>query len=205
MSASRAPLTLQLRGVLERLEQRVAERVEKDRLDQGLRRLAARAVRHRDAFFPDPGAAPPGPVDAVQDLLLPVGQRQLAPARRVRPRPGLRRALLVLGVLAERLVDPARLALDLGPGGHALARLGDPVAVHPAEVVVGGAGALGGHHAGPDRGLRRARGAEHLALPRLEHALEHLAALAGLRVGDPHPGHLEQPLRVHGRVLLVGP
>ena len=88
-------------------------------------------MRHRDAFFPDPRAAAPGPVDAVQHLLFPVGQRQLAPARRVR---GLRGGvqllvlrllvlrllvlrllvlrLLMLGVLAERLVDPARLALD---------------------------------------------------------------------------------------------
>ena len=106
----------QLRGVLERLEQRVAEGVEEDRLDQGVRRLAAGAVRHRDAFFPDPGAAPPGAVDAVQDLLLPVRQRQLAPA------PGSGRVrLFVLGMLAERLVDPARLAVhpvtDLA-GGH---------------------------------------------------------------------------------------
>ena len=75
-------------------------------------------MRHRDAFFPDPRAAPPGPVDAVQDLLLPVGQRQLAPAGRVRGR--LWRlvlrlivlclivlCLIVLGVLTERLVDPA--------------------------------------------------------------------------------------------------
>ena len=44
--------------------------------------------------------------------------------------------------------------------------------------------------------LRRAGGAEHLALPRLDHALEHLAALAGLRVGDPHAGHLEADLGV---------
>ena len=90
-------------------------------------------MRHRDAFFPDPRAAAPGPVDPVQDLLLPVGQRQLAPARRV---PGwvellvlrllvlrllvlcllvlclLVLCLLVLGMLAQGLVDPARLALD---------------------------------------------------------------------------------------------
>ena len=73
------PVDRQLGRVLERLEERVAEGVEKDRLDQGLGRLAARPVRHRDAFFPDPRPAPPGAVDAVQDLLLPVGQRQLAP------------------------------------------------------------------------------------------------------------------------------
>ena len=70
----------QLGRVLQRLEQRVAERVEEDRLDQGVRRLAAGAVRHRDALFPDLGAAPPRAVDAVQHLLFPVGQRQLAPS-----------------------------------------------------------------------------------------------------------------------------
>ena len=71
-------------------------------------------MRHRDAFFPDPRAAAPGPVDAVQDLLLPVGQRQLTPAGRVRGFLGrvqllvLRLPVLgVLGVLGERLVDPA--------------------------------------------------------------------------------------------------
>ena len=72
MSATRDPLIVQLGGVLERLEEGVAEGVEEDRLDQGLGRLAARPVRHRDAFFPDPRAAAPGAVDAVKDLLLPV-------------------------------------------------------------------------------------------------------------------------------------
>ena len=44
--------------------------------------------------------------------------------------------------------------------------------------------------------LGRAGGAEHLALPRLDHALEHLAALARLRVGDAHAGHAEAQLGV---------
>ena len=65
-----------------------------------------------------------------------------------------------------------------------------------AVVVVGGAGALGGDHAGADRGLRRAGGAEDPALPGLEHALEHFAALAGLGVGDPHTGHREALLGI---------
>ncbi len=59
------------------------------------------AVRHRDAFFPHLGAAPPRAVDPVQHLLFPagfirVGQRQLAP-----PFGG---ETLVLG---KGLVDPA--------------------------------------------------------------------------------------------------
>ena len=48
----------------------------------------------------------------------------------------------------------------------------------------------------PIGALGRARGAEHLALPRLDDALEHLAALARLRVGDAHAGHAEAPLGV---------
>src|SRR5207237_9569060 len=71
-----------------------------------------------------------------------------------------------------------------------------PVTGQPAVVVVRGAGALGRDHAGADGGLRRARGAEHLALPGLEHALEHLAALACLGVGDADARHLEQQLGV---------
>src|SRR5690606_35714005 len=80
-----------------------------------------------------------------------------------------------------RLLSRARPAGDQGGG----------VAVQATEVIVRRAGALRGHHAGADRRLRGTRGAEHLALPRLEHTLEHLTALAGLRVGDPHPGDRE--------------
>ena len=118
MSANRDPLTRSCAASSSGSRSGLRNAVEKDRLDQGLRRLAARSVRHRDAFFPDPRAAAPGAVDAVQDLLLPVGQRQLAPVSGSGRVPG-RVELLVLGVLAERLVDPARLALDLA-GGHAL-------------------------------------------------------------------------------------
>ena len=39
--------------------------------------------------------------------------------------------------------------------------------------------------------LGRARGAKHLALPRLDHALEHLTALTRLRVGDADVGRLK--------------
>src|SRR4051794_18744313 len=70
----------------------------------------------------------------------------------------------------------------------------------PSVVVVGGARPLGGDHARPDRVLGGARGAEDLALPRLDDALEHLAALACLRVGDPHARDAEALLGVEGRV-----
>ena len=56
------------------------------------------------------------------------------------------------------------------------------------EVVVGGAGSLRRDHAGPDRALRRAGGPEDLALPGLDHALQHLAALAGLGSATRTPG-----------------
>ena len=111
----------QLRGVLQRLEQRVAERVEEHRLDQGLGGLAAGPVRHGDPLFPDPRAAAPGPVDPVQHLLLAVGRAAGPPARPrlpgrpvlgapVRGRPVLGGRALgrrVLLVLAQGLVHPA--------------------------------------------------------------------------------------------------
>ncbi len=126
------------------------------------------------------------------------------PARGVRrPRVrGVRRPVLAafgVLVLAQRVGDPVL------PGGHGLLQLyglRHPLAGHPAVVVVRGAGAFRGHHAGADRRLRGAGGAEHLALPGFEHALEHLAALARLGIGDPHAGHAEQQLGVEVRVGL---
>src|SRR3954447_18523949 len=72
----------------------------------------------------------------------------------------------------------------------------------PPVVVIGRAGALAGDHARPDRPLRGARGPEHLALERLDHALEDLAALAGLRVGDADAGDGEAALGVVVRVRV---
>src|SRR5688572_1249529 len=72
----------------------------------------------------------------------------------------------------------------------------DTLTSEPPVVVIGGARALRRDHARPDRVLRRARGAEDLALPRLDHALEDLAALARLGIGHPHAGHAEPPLGV---------
>src|SRR5262249_34271651 len=60
-----------------------------------------------------------------------------------------------------------------------------------AVVVVGGARALRRDHARPDRVLGCARRPEDLALVRLDHALQDLAALACLRVRDPDPGDAE--------------
>lgn len=58
------------RAVLQRFEQRVAERVEEHRLDQRLGRLAARAVGHRDVLLAHAGLPLPGAVDAFEDLFL---------------------------------------------------------------------------------------------------------------------------------------
>ena len=140
------------------------------------------------------GAGAPGPVDPLEHLLLAAvpGSGCGEPAPSV-PRPGRARAASAPGSSARgrpaaREVAPRARA---GPRPPMIALpvmaavTPSPAPGEPAEVVVGGAGALGRDHAGADRRLRRAGGAEHLALPRLEHALEHLAALAGLRVGDP--------------------
>ena len=96
---------------------------------------------------------------------------------------------LVVGHARSTVVGSARPAL--------LPRL----AVH--VVVVGGAGAFGRHHQRADRLLGRALLAEQLAVLRLEHALEHLAALRRLGVGDANAGHLEARLGVPPRVLVA--
>src|SRR5690606_768235 len=59
--------------------------------------------------------------------------------------------------------------------------------------------ALARYHARADRRLRRARGAERLALPRLERALQHLAALTRLVISHARARHGEAPQRVEPR------
>src|SRR5919204_4096211 len=68
--------------------------------------------------------------------------------------------------------------------------------VEPPIVVVSRAGAFGGDHARADRPLGRARRSEHLALPRLDHALQHLAALARLGIGYADARDVEPKFRV---------
>ena len=194
--ATLAPSTWHPGGVLQRLQQRVAEGVEEDRLDQRLGRLAARAVRHRDPLFldPRPGAAGPGRSGPAP---VPRGRCPVRPRAACVARCSAQPASLLArsGARAAACSEPAG-SLGRRRLGHDRLASFDPGPGQPAVVVVRGAGALGRHHAGADRRLRRAGGAEHLALPRLEHALEHLAALAGLRVGDPDARHREQPLGV---------
>src|ERR1700734_455836 len=77
--------------------------------------------------------------------------------------------------------------------------VGNSLAGKAAIVVVSRTRPLRRYHAGANRRFGRARGAEYLALPRLQHALEHLTALACLRGGDPHSGQRKDLLRViHG-------
>src|ERR1700726_2157959 len=113
------------------------------------------------------------------------------------------RAVAVAIPVAIPVAVAAGVAIAVGPlagGKHAFALTGARV---PAEVVVRGAGAFGGHHARADRRLRRASGAENLALPRLENAFEDLAALAGLGVGDADARYGEHLLRVVLRELVL--
>jgi hypothetical protein len=63
----------ELGGVLHPVEQRVAERLGEDRLDQGVRGLPAGAVGEGDPLLADLGLPPAGLLDPVQDLLLAVG------------------------------------------------------------------------------------------------------------------------------------
>src|SRR5215217_74704 len=72
----------------------------------------------------------------------------------------------------------------------------DTLTREPPVVVVRSTGALRRHHARPDRMLGRAGGPEHLALPRLDDALEHLAALTRLGVGHAHARDAEALLGV---------
>src|SRR5262245_12054379 len=94
----------------------------------------------------------------------------------------------------RRLCAPSRP----GHGRRALCDLRQP-----SEVVIGGACAFGRNHAGADRRFRRAGRAEDLAFPRLLYALQYLAALAGLRVGDAQPGHGESQFGVEPAVSLL--
>src|SRR5919108_140152 len=71
----------------------------------------------------------------------------------------------------------------------------------PPIVVVRGARPLTRDHARTDRALWRAGGPEDLALPRLDDALQHFAALAGLRIRDAHSGDAVPHLRVEVREL----
>src|SRR5256885_1274221 len=97
---------------------------------------------------------------------------------------------------SSRISDKLRASGPAPQTARALPSHNLPLARKAAEVVVRGACSLGGDHAGTDRSLRSTRGAEHLALPRLDHTLEHLAALARLGVCDPDPGHAEPVLGI---------
>ena len=168
MNASRGCRRREQRLVVERVEQRVAER--------------AAGTRPRSGAWVD---FPPAPWDRVM-----CSSRSLRAGRRRRCSIASSTSCSALGC---RGVTLAAIAVVAAPGRR-----------RPREsavVVVRRAGALARDHAGADRAVGRAGRAEHLALPRLDHALEHLAALARLRVGDPDARHLEAQLGVPVREL----
>src|ERR1700755_3300834 len=66
----------------------------------------------------------------------------------------------------------------------------------PTEVVVSRTRALARNHARANRRLGRAGRAKDFTLPRTFDALQNLAALASLRVGDAQARHAELQLRI---------
>ena len=70
-------------------------------------------------------------------------------------------------------------------------------------VIVGRARAFGRNHQRADGAFRRALLAEQLALRRFQHALQHLAALRRLGIGDAHAGHIEALLRIAFRIAVA--
>ena len=72
-----------------------------------------------------------------------------------------------------------------------------------AILVIGCAGALRGYHQGAERRLGGARRPEDFALPGLDRALEHLAALAGLWIGDPDVGYRELSFGVEAGIFVA--
>src|SRR5947208_15202557 len=107
------------------------------------------------------------------------GSRNLARLpRAVSMIPRMRRSRSEIALIAPRLAGRNPRFACLTPS-HAL-----PLTGEPAEVVVRRASPLRRDHAGADRPLGRARGAEYLELPRLDDAPEDLHALARPSHGD---------------------
>ena len=77
--------------------------------------------------------------------------------------------------------------------------------LEPAILIIGGAGAFGRNHQRAERRLRRAGGAERLALDGLDDASQHFAALAGLGIGDRHIRDREFALCVETGVGVAQP
>ena len=71
---------------------------------------------------------------------------------------------------------------------------------HTAILIIGGAGALRGHHQRAERPFRRALGAEHLALPGFDGAFQHFAALARFWIRDANVRNREFAFGVEGGI-----
>src|SRR5471030_2641326 len=72
-------------------------------------------------------------------------------------------------------------------------------------IVIRRAGAFRRHHQRADRLVGSALLAEQLALRRLQHALQHLPALSGLRIGDSHARYGKAAFGVPLSVRLSNP
>ena len=102
---------VQLRRVLQRLEQRVAESVQEDWPRPASWSPCRRPVRHRDPLFLDPRAAAAGAVDALEHLLLADRSRQRLRGALGVPVVRVGQQLAAAGqliVLAQRVGDPGR-------------------------------------------------------------------------------------------------
>ena len=151
---------------------------------------ASRAPRQRRRPRPAPKAGTSSPSISVCVALPPAPWASVICSSRNRGR--FERAVSMIS--STRCSRPVALGV---PHTTSRSRAQAPV------VVVRRARPLGRDHARPDRVLGRAGGAEHLAFPGLDHALQHLAALARLRIGDPHARHLEAHLGVEVAVGLA--
>src|SRR5688572_11370464 len=75
----------------------------------------------------------------------------------------------------------------------------------PPVGVVGGTGAFGGNHGGPERSLGCALRAEGRTIPRPLEPFEDLPADAQRRLASDDGANIEQPLGIVGAVLVTQP
>ena len=97
-----------------------------------------------------------------------------------------------------RKIEPARAQARCTGGDVHCAAL-----PHPAVIVVGGAGALRGHHAGAERRFRRAGAAEQPAVGRLLGAAQDRRAVAGLVALGRDIGFVEAALGIERREFIL--
>src|SRR5271168_1804953 len=95
----------------------------------------------------------------------------------------------------KRILEVTAVAISILPLGRG-ADVGEHGRLAMLVIKVGRAGAFGRDHQRADRMLRRAFIAEKFALRRLQHSLQHFAALRGFRIGNAQARHVEALLGV---------